>query len=117
MNDFWYGATCKCKTGREDDADIVKDLVSTSLFKAISEGYVSTLKDTLTPKENENLLFGVRIMIYIQFIRFLSDYLIGDRYYRIAYPEQNLNRANVHLKLLLDFQEKEEMLMEIISEV
>ena len=117
MNDFGDLARSICNTGREDEADISKVSFSTSLFKAISEGYVRTLKDTLTPKENENLLFGVRIMIYIQFIRFLSDYLIGDRYYRIAYPEQNLNRANVHLKLLLDFQEKEEMLMEIISEV
>ena len=117
INDFGDLARSICNTGCEDEADISKVSFSTTLFKAISEGYVSTLKDTLAPKEKENLLFGVRIIIYTQFIRFLCDYLIGDRYYRITYPEQNLNRANVHLKLLLDLQGKEDTLIEIINEV
>ncbi len=117
MNDFGDLARSICNTGREDEADLSKVSFSTRMFQAISEGYAGTLKGTLVPGERENLLFGVRIMIYTQFLRFLSDYLLGDKYYRITYPEQNLNRANVHLKLFLDLQGKEEELIEIINAV
>ena len=71
-----------------------------SFYKAIMKGYMGRAESILTPAEKNHIHFAGLIMIFMQGLRFLTDYLHGDVYYKIEYPEQNLNRALNQLILL-----------------
>lgn len=69
-------------------------------YKAIFEGYMTSMRDYLTEAEEKNIHVSGMIMTYMQSLRFLADYLTGDHYYRIDYPGQNMHRALNQLTLL-----------------
>ena len=69
-------------------------------YDAIIDGYVDGSRDTLTRTEREHLHFGGRMLIYMQCLRFVTDFLNNDIYYKTSYAEQNLNRALNQLILL-----------------
>jgi hypothetical protein len=85
-------------------------------YKALIEGYLSEMKHVLTPTEKENIIFSGPFLVYMQGLRFLTDYLNGDVYYPIKYPEHNLNRARNQMVLLDDLYDKHETLQQIIDE-
>lgn len=73
-------------------------------YRAIEKGFLMYLKDTLTPIEIENLSLGAKVVIYIQAMRFLTDYLNNDVYYATQRAEQNLDRTKNQINLLIDLQ-------------
>lgn len=85
-------------------------------FKALTEGYLNQLKNLLSAEEKANLFFAGPFMIYMQGLRFLTDYLNNDTYYPIKYPKHNLNRAINQRFLLVDILKKENELREIIDQ-
>ena len=74
-------------------------------YEAIMNGYLSVMENQLTAAEKKYIHFAGPAMICMQALRFLSDYLNGDIYYRIDYPEQNYDRAKNQLTLLLKLEE------------
>ena len=84
----------------EDEIDLSKIVVDEQCFDAIYKGYLSEMSNELTSFEKEHFIYAGKFMIYMQAIRFLSDYLNGDVYYHTTYAGQNLNRANNQLTLL-----------------
>ena len=70
------------------------------IFKAFTEGYLKTARAFLQPIEIENLPYGATLFPYMQLVRFFADYLNGDTYYKIQYPEHNLVRSRNQLTLL-----------------
>lgn len=74
-------------------------------YEAIIDGYTGVLGDQLTPAETKYIHSAGLIMIYMQALRFLTDYLNGDQYYKITYPGQNLDRARNQLSLLLSLEQ------------
>ena len=62
-------------------------------YHAIIDGYVDGSQDTLTRTETRNIHYAGRMLIYMQCLRFVTDFLNNDIYYKTQYPEQNLNRA------------------------
>ncbi len=70
------------------------------IFWSIVEAYILHQKDELTLLEIEHLLEGAKIVIYMQAIRFLTDYLNGDIYYKTSYTDHNLVRAKNQFALL-----------------
>ncbi len=87
-------------TGAEDDRDLARVDVSMPIFEAYTRGYMETAKAFLTPTEIRLLPYGGRLLTYMQTVRFLTDYLNGDTYYKIHYPEHNLVRTKAQFKLL-----------------
>lgn len=85
-------------------------------FKATIEGYLSEMGNILTPTEKELILFSGKYMVYMQALRFLTDYLNGSTYYPITYAEQNLDRAKNQFKLLKELFENEKELQDIIED-
>lgn len=83
----------------EDDAENYNNF-SFENYLALKEGFLFYLKDELEPIEIENFELIAQMVILIQAIRFLTDYLNHDKYYIIHYPEQNLNRTRNQLNLL-----------------
>lgn len=84
----------------EDDPDIDRVEFDMDIFKAFTEGYLSSAKGFLTPLEIENLPYAAALFPYMQAVRFLTDYINGDTYYKIKYPDHNLVRTRNQFKLL-----------------
>ena len=77
-------------------------------FKAVAEGYLSEMKNELSNKELNAFVYAGKFMIYMQALRFITDYFNDDVYYGAAYPLQNFNRAQNQLCLLKCLVEKED---------
>ena len=87
-------------TGAEDDENLDNVNVNIDIFKAYTRGYMEKAKNFLTPLETSLLPYGGRLLTYMQTVRFLTDYINRDTYYKIAYPEHNLVRTKAQFKLL-----------------
>ena len=70
-------------TGAEDDANLDNVNVNIDIFKAYTRGYMEKAKSFLTPMEIKLLPYGGRLLTYMQTVRFLTDYINGDTYYKI----------------------------------
>lgn len=77
----------------EEEPDLAKVYPRVSFFEAVEAGYLSEMGDELTATERRHFAWSGRFMTYMQALRFLTDYLLGDPYYSIRYPEHNLSRA------------------------
>jgi len=84
----------------EDEKDLSKLYMRKNILKAVTQTFLSETESWLSKTERENLMNGARWIIAEQALRFLSDYLNGDKYYKTAYPEHNLVRAHNQLALL-----------------
>jgi len=84
----------------EEESDFTKIEVREEIKQAIEEGYLSEMGNALTKEELEALPFAGPMMTYMIGMRFLTDYLMGDTYYQISFPEQNLIRAGNQFCLL-----------------
>jgi DNA phosphorothioation-dependent restriction protein DptG len=69
------------------------------VFKPFAKGYIESAKSFLTPQEIELLPYAVTLFPYMQAVRFLADYINGDTYYQIKYPEHNYVRTLAQYKL------------------
>lgn len=87
-------------TGAEDDENLDNVNVNMEIFKAYTKGYMETAKSFLTPLEIKMLPYGGRLLTYMQTVRFLTDYINGDTYYKIHSPKHNLQRTQAQFKLL-----------------
>lgn len=87
-------------TGAEDDENLDNVNVNIDIFKAYTRGYMEKVKSFLTPMEIKLLPYGGRLLTYMQTVRFLTDYINGDTYYKIRSPKHNLIRTKAQFKLL-----------------
>jgi Ser/Thr protein kinase RdoA (MazF antagonist) len=84
----------------EEEKDLAKVYILEDNFAAIYNGYMAEMGDVLTSAEKDLFFYSGKFMIYMQAVRFLTDYLNGDIYYHTTYPGQNLVRAQNQLSLL-----------------
>lgn len=103
-------------TGDEDDKDLDRVNFNMDIFKAFTKGYLKGAKSFLTPIEIENLPYAAALFPYMQCVRFLADYINGDTYYKIKYPEHNLVRTKAQFKLLLSVEEHTPEMITFINE-
>ena len=95
------------------DMDAVK--FNVEIFKAFTEGYLASAKSFLTEVEIENLPYAVKLFPYMQCVRFLWDYLNGDKYWKCQYPDHNFVRANNQFHLLLSTEAHEAEMEDFIQ--
>ena len=86
-------------TAPEDEPDLTKIHFRPEIFKAFTQGYLESARSFLTPVEIEHLPYAVALFPYMQCVRFLTDYLNGDVYYKIQYPEHNKVRSFAQFEL------------------
>ena len=91
----------------EDFQDMDAVCFDVDIFKAFTEGYLSSASSFLTRVEIENLPYAVKLFPYMQCVRFLWDYLSGDKYWKCQYANHNFVRANNQLHLLLSIEKHE----------
>ena len=97
----------------EDDPDISKVGIDLNLFEAYTKGYLSSCGDKLTDKEKELLPVSVKILTLELAIRFLTDYINGDVYFKTLYPAHNLDRCRNQLALVKDTENHMDEMIEI----
>lgn len=113
-HDFGDAIRFGASTAAEDEKDLNKVSCDMTLFEAYFDGFMEGCRGSLTPKEVEALPMGAKIMTFECGMRFLTDYLQGDTYFKIHYPEQNLDRTRTQLKLVKDMEEKWETMAQIV---
>ncbi|MDR0889308.1 MAG: aminoglycoside phosphotransferase family protein [Oscillospiraceae bacterium] len=102
-------------TAAEDEEDLSKMSLDLHLFRVYTGGYLKACPGLLD-KELELLAMGAKIITLELAVRFLTDYLDGDRYFKCNYPTHNLVRARTQLKLVADMEEKWEQMQRIVTE-
>ena len=101
-----YDLPVPYNTGAEDDPNLENVSMSRGMRDAYLKGYLSKMEPYLTESEKENLLFSGVYITYEQVLRFLMDYIDGDTYYKIKYPEHNLVRTRSQYTLLRSMEEQ-----------
>lgn len=104
-------------TGSEDNHDLDNMKLDLALFRAYTEGYISEAAGFLTEAELDSLAIGAPIITLELTSRFLDDYITGDKYFRIDYPTQNLDRGRAQLALFKDMMLHIDDMKQIIREV
>jgi len=106
LYDFGDAVRSYTNTGLEDDKCLENVSMSRPMYDALLDGYLSQAGSFLLPIEREYLPFSGYYITYEQVLRFLMDYLDGDHYYRIKYPEHNLVRARAQYALLQSIEKQ-----------
>ena len=99
FSDFGDFLRSAANTGKEDDPDLDNIHFNMEIFKSFAEGYLEGTKSFLLPVEKENLPYAATLFPYMQAVRFLTDYINGNTYYKIKYPTHNLVRTRAQWKL------------------
>jgi len=99
-SDFGDAIRTGANTASEDEADLSEVNMDISLFEGYARGYLSETKDTLNSIEKEHLALTPIVMTYEQAVRFLTDYIDGDTYYKIHHEHHNLQRTRTQIRLL-----------------
>lgn len=117
LYDFGDAIRFGANPAAEDEKDLSLVYCDLRFFRAYTEGYLSACGKSLWPKELELLPFAAKMMTYECGMRFLTDYLLGDTYFRIHRPEHNLDRCRTQLKLVADMEAKESEMARIVQEL
>ena len=115
INDFGDSIRFGASTGAEDEKDLSKISCDMTLFDVYTKGFIEGCDGILTKKEIECLPLGAKVMTYECGMRFLTDYLSGDTYFKIDYPTHNLDRARTQFKLVADMEAKWEQMQNIVQ--
>jgi len=114
INDFGDSIRFGANHSKEDEKDLSKVNFDIDLYEAYTRGFLEGAQGSLTEGELEYLPWGARLMTLECGIRFLTDYLDGDHYFRIHYPEQNLDRCRTQFKLVKDMEEQFDAMAAVI---
>lgn len=101
----------------EDETDLSRVYCDLYLFEQYTKGYLEECCSMLTPNELKVLAFSARLMTLECGMRFLSDYIDGDRYFKIHRPKHNLDRCRTQFKLVSDMENKSEEMEKIVKQV
>ena len=115
INDFGDSIRFGANHSKEDEKDLSKVNFDIDLYEAYTRGFIQGAKGGLTENELKYLPWGARLMTLECGIRFLTDYLDGDHYFRIHYPEQNLDRCRTQFKLVRDMEEQFDAMAAVIE--
>ncbi|WP_065219293.1 MULTISPECIES: phosphotransferase enzyme family protein [Butyricimonas] len=114
--DFGDAIRSACNTAGEETRNLNEVSFNIAYFEAFTAGFMEKAKHLFTLKEKRTLARGCTLMTYLQAVRFLTDYLDGDHYYPVTYPEHNLQRAKVQVHLLQDMEKQFDKMNQFILE-
>jgi Ser/Thr protein kinase RdoA (MazF antagonist) len=99
----------------EDELDLSKVRMRMPFFKNLAKGYLSGTQGILTKKEKKMMAFSGKLMTFTIGLRFLTDYLSGDTYFRVHRPQHNLDRSRTQLKLIQSIERQEEKMQQFVD--
>lgn len=115
LYDFGDATRFCASTAAEDEPDTSKISFDLERYRLFTEGFLSEVNGFLTPDEIRLLPLGVQVITCELAMRFLTDYIDGDLYFKVRSPEHNLIRARAQMALLRDIESKADQMQEIIE--
>ena len=112
--DFGDAVRSGANPAAEDEPDLEKVQFDIGVFERLANGYLAGAQGFLTRIERDNLAFAARLITLEQGMRFLSDYLNGDVYYRTQHPRHNLDRCRTQVKMVEGMEAQFERMEEIV---
>ena len=106
LYDYGDAVRFGASTAAEDEEDLRKVSLDMAYFRAFTDGFVSQVRGALTEEEIRLLPLGVEVLTGELAMRFLTDYIDGDLYFKTSRPDHNLIRARAQMRLLEDVEEK-----------
>lgn len=116
VNDFGDSIRFGASTGAEDEPDLSKISCDLHLYEVYTKGFIEGCAGALTDIELDMLPMGAILMTFECGMRFLTDYLEGDTYFKTAYPEHNLVRARTQFRLVDEMEQQFEKMQEIVRQ-
>ncbi len=116
-DDFGDAIRTFTNTGEEDDADLSRVGMHIGYFEAFARGFLEATRNMLTPAETQHLALSARVMTYMQVLRFFTDYLNGDTYYKIHHPLHNLQRTHAQFALLKSMEKQYGEMVAIVEKL
>ena len=117
VHDFGDAVRFAANTAAEDEADLSKVSLDLDLYRAFAEGFIGVTVDSLTQTEIDTMALGAVTITIELAVRFLDDYITGDKYFKVNYPGHNLIRARSQLALVQDMLRKYDDMKRIVQEV
>ena len=114
-HDFGDAIRFIANTVIEDDPDVDSVALDVDKYKAFAKGFITEVKNDLTDLERQTMNLGVFTMTVELAVRFLTDYLNGDKYFKTKYPGHNVDRARNQIALAQDIQNKRALMDDIIK--
>jgi hypothetical protein len=115
VNDFGDSIRFGANTAVEDETDLSRVKLDLNLFEAYAKGFLKGCNGSLTETEIDLLPIGAMMMTLECGMRFLTDYLEGDVYFKIHRPGHNLDRARNQFALVADMERRLDRMKEIIN--
>ena len=115
LYDFGDSIRFGASTAPEDEKDLSKVWMDLNLYENYTKGFLEEAGGSFTKTELEYLAFSAKLMTYECGIRFLTDYLQGDTYFKIHRPEHNLDRTRTQFKLVADMETKLDEMKKIVE--
>lgn len=101
----------------EDEEDLSKVRMQMPMFKKLAQGYLSTAGQFLTKTEKSLIAFSGKLITFEIGLRFLTDYLSGDKYFRIHRPAHNLDRCRTQFKLVESIERQEAAMQKFVDQL
>jgi hypothetical protein len=117
LYDFGDSIRSGATTAEEDEQELSKVWMDLKLFESFTKGFIETAGQALTEMELQYLTFSAKLMTLECGMRFLTDYLEGDIYFRIHKEKHNLYRARNQFKLVADMEKKQQYMQEIVKNI
>ena len=115
LYDFGDMVRTAARPTAEDETDLCKVVVRTDMFGALARGYLEAAGEFLVPAEIDHLVFSGQLISLEIGLRFLTDYLEGDRYFKTRRPGHNLDRCRTQFAMVRSIREHEEVLQGYID--
>lgn len=116
LNDYGDAIRSYTNTGLEDDENLDHVSMSIDIFRGYTKGYLSETAKFLNQNEIDHLAFSAKYITYEQVLRFLMDYIDGDKYYKVKSDRHNLVRTHAQYKLLQSMENQYDEMCKIVRE-
>lgn len=117
LNDYGDAMRSYTNTGLEDDENLNNVAMNLDIFRGYTQGYLSETAKFLNQAEIDHLAFSAKYITYEQVLRFLMDYIDGDKYYKVKNQRHNLIRTHAQYKLLQSMEAQYPQMCAIVKEV
>jgi Phosphotransferase enzyme family len=117
LYDFGDMVRTTTSPAREDEPDLSKVTMQFEMFEALVRGYLASASEFLTPREKQFLAFSAKLITFEIGLRFLTDYLAGDVYFKVHRDGHNLDRCRTQFKLVESIERQEEQMIKLVGQL
>lgn len=117
LYDFGDMVRTTTSPAREDERDLSKVTMQFQMFEALVRGYLASASEFLTPREKQLLALSAKLITFEIGIRFLTDFLAGDTYFKVHRDAHNLDRCRTQFKLVESIEQQEEQMIKLVEKL